>query len=119
MRTIFFPRYLLLVIFFILVAGYTVYQLSGLFRQPTLVIEQPTDGQTVTDELLVIRGQTTGLSGLTVNDEKLIMDERGQFETKLLLAAGYNTIRVTGTDRFGRIITKKLQLVYAQEREGS
>lgn len=106
------PKYLLLIIFFIVVLGYAAYQLSGIIRRPNFSIDYPPDGTTIKDELLTIRGRATDLTKLLLDDGKLITRENGQFEVKLLLAKGYNIIRLAGADRFGRTVEKKLQLLY-------
>ena len=106
------PKYFLPVIFFTIVLGYVGYQLSGLARRPAFNIDYPQDGTTIRDELLTIRGRAAGLTKLFLDDEKLTPREDGQFEVKLLLAKGYNIISLTGADRFGRTVEKKLQLLY-------
>ncbi len=105
-------KYLAAIIFFIAVAGYAAYQVSGLVHKPQVIIEYPTDGAASGAELVIIRGRADSLIKLTANGEPLMFDEDGAFETKLLLAPGYNIIRFSGADRFGRIIEKKLQLIY-------
>ncbi|MBI2098026.1 MAG: hypothetical protein HYT46_03825 [Candidatus Vogelbacteria bacterium] len=107
-----------LIIFFIAVAGYAAYQLSGLVHKPQLIIADPTDGAALAAELVVIRGRADGVTKLTANDEPLMLDENSAFETKLLLAPGYNIIRFSGDDRFGRTIEKKLQLNYKDKTHG-
>lgn len=109
---VFSPKYLALIIFFIAAGGYAAYQLSGLIHKPRLIIDYPRNGAVLAAELVVIRGQADSLAKLTVNGQPLILDEDGAFETKLLLAPGYNIIRFSGGDRFNRIIEKKLQLIY-------
>ncbi len=99
-------------IFFMAGAGYVIYQFSGLVHKLQLIIDYPADGGGLATELVTIRGRADGAAKLTANDEPLTLDENGAFETKLLLAPGYNIIRFSGTDRFGRIVEKKLQLTY-------
>ncbi|MBI4136063.1 MAG: hypothetical protein HY481_00720 [Candidatus Vogelbacteria bacterium] len=101
-----------MMIFFIAVAGYAAYQLSGLVHKPQLIIAYPPDGAAVGGELITISGQADSLIKLTVNEAPLVLDGDGAFETKLLLAPGYNIIKFSGTDRFDRITKKKLQLIY-------
>ena len=106
------PKYLALVIFFSAVARYTAYQLSGLVHKPQLIITDPMDGAALAAELITIHGRADSLAKLTVNEAPLVLNEDGAFETRLLLAPGYNIIRFSGADRFGRIVEKKLQLIY-------
>ena len=106
---------LLTMVFFAAVIGYVAYQLTGLVRRPKLVILEPSDGATVNTELLTIRGQAKELTKVLINGEKLDLKEDGAFETKLLLAPGYNIITAAGEDRFGRTSQKTLRLVYDQK----
>jgi len=101
-----------IIIFFLAVAGYTVFELTGLFRQPTLSISFPTAGANLSEELLTLRGRAAGLVKLMVNGEPLVLDQNGDFETKLLLARGYNIIRFSSTDRFDRSVEQTLPLTY-------
>lgn len=99
-------------IFFTIVLGYAGYQVTGLLRQPKLIIDEPSNGSTLTEKLVVIRGRAIGLSRVSIDREKIDLNENGAIESKLLLAEGYNIIKLEGEDRFGRIIKKNLQLIY-------
>jgi len=107
-----FKRYFFIIIFFIAIAGYTAFELSGLFRRSTLSISFPTAGATLSEELLTLRGRAAGLVKLMVNGAPLALAQNGDFETKLLLATGYNIIRFSSTDRFGRSVEQTLPLTY-------
>lgn len=102
-------------LFFAAVAGYAAYELTGLVRKPELIINNPPAGATLHDELITVRGQAAGLIKLTINDEPLALAEDGVFETKLLLAHGYNIIRFSGADRFGRTIKQALPIIYQSD----
>ncbi|MEK7585540.1 MAG: hypothetical protein AAB455_03460 [Patescibacteria group bacterium] len=105
-------RYLAITIFFIAAAGYVTYQFSGLVHAPTLTINAPAAGAMVSDELLTVSGRADRLTKLTINNEPLVLSNGGIFETKLLLATGYNIINFSGVDRFGRIVEKQWPVVY-------
>ena len=106
------PKYLAIIFFFLMVIGYTTYQLSGLVQAPQLIIETPPEGGLVTNDLIIIHGRGRGLTKLVMNDETLILDQTGGFETKLLLARGYNIINFSGLDHFGRMIKKQWPVIY-------
>jgi len=105
-------KYFLGAVFFAAISAYAAYELSGLWRRPTLTLIYPTAGQTLTEELLTVRGLAVGPVKLTINGAPAILSAAGDFETKLLLARGYNTISFSGTDRFGRSIEQTLPLIY-------
>ena len=106
------PKYVLAVIFFGAVLTYAIYQLSGVTHQPKLNIDSPVNGATVKNELITISGRADGLIRLSLDDEKVTLQANGQFATELLVAEGYNIITLSGADRFGRTVKKKLQLIY-------
>ncbi|MEK7209286.1 MAG: hypothetical protein AAB677_03430 [Patescibacteria group bacterium] len=105
-------KYFIGLVFFAVVVIYAGYELSGLIRRPTLTLIYPTAGQTLTEELLTVRGRAAGLIKLTINGAPTTLAEDGAFAVKLLLARGYNTIEISGTDRFDRSIREILPLVY-------
>ena len=105
-------RYLAIIIFFVAASAYVTYQFSGLVHAPTLTINAPTAGARVSDELLTVSGRADRLTKLMINNEPLVLSSSGVFETKLLLAAGYNIINFSGVDRFGRTVEKQWPVVY-------
>lgn len=105
-------RNFFIIIFFVAIAGYAAFELSGLYRAPTLSISFPAAGATLREELLTLRGRAAGLVKLAANGAPLALAQNGDFETKLLLATGYNIIRFSSTDRFGRLVEQTLPLTY-------
>jgi len=81
---------------------------------PTITISSPTNGESVGNSLIELKGTAKNISYISVNDRRIFTDEEGVFKEKLLLYPGYNIISVKAEDRFDRNIEKTLELVYKE-----
>jgi len=79
---------------------------------PQITIISPANGQSVSEPLTSIAGKAVNVASLYLNGRKIFTDKDGNFAESLLLANGYNTIEVSGADKFNRKINKILELVY-------
>jgi len=104
-------KYFLTTTFLVVVIGYASYQLRGLINGPRIVVDSPINGSSSAAPLVTIRGRAEQVTKLFLNGEPLTPDRTGRFESQLLLAEGYNIIRLDGEDRFGRRVERKLELV--------
>ena len=91
---------------------YSFYQIYGFAKGPVLSITYPSSGMTMKKSLIEIRGFVKNASFITMNDNQIFINEKGKFSEKLLLLEGYNVIEVEVKDRFERIKSEKLELVY-------
>jgi len=120
MRMFFTPKKLAVTVLFLVAIGYAAYQLSGLFRQPVLIVLVPTDNSTVNSALLTLKLKRNDLiTRILVDRNEVELTEKDTIETQLLLAEGYNIITIIGEDRFGRIINEKVHLVYKPAKTGT
>ena len=104
-------KYLLVTTFLIVIVSYGLYQMRWLINGPSITIDAPFNGSSLTSPIVIIRGQARRVAKLFLNGDKLIPDHTGRFESQLLLAQGYNIIQLDGEDRFGRRVEKKLELI--------
>ncbi|VVB96365.1 Bacterial Ig-like domain (group 2) [uncultured archaeon] len=68
---------------------------------PTLVVNQPTNGQVFTTSSITVSGtafDSSGIYSITVNGNAVSVDSTGSFSTTMLLASGSNTITIAATD---------------------
>jgi len=79
---------------------------------PGLMIKSPTPNTAVYSPLVEITGQAKRISRIYLDDNQIFTDERGRFKEKLLLAPGYNIIKLRAQDRFGRQVERRFGLVY-------
>lgn len=94
-----------------IVIGYGAFQAKNFAEGPDITIVSPRNGETVTDALVSIQGTVKNISFLTLNGNKIFTNEAGAFDEKILLSNGYNVVTLTAEDRFGRTITKTLQII--------
>ncbi|HEY4476963.1 MAG TPA: hypothetical protein VJB69_03235 [Candidatus Paceibacterota bacterium] len=104
-------KYLFATTLLLAVLTYGTYQMRGLINGPQIIIDSPRNGASIDSALVTVRGRVTQVDKLFLNGERLTPDHTGRFESQLLLAQGYNIIRLAGADRFGRQIEEKLELV--------
>ncbi|MEK7151010.1 MAG: hypothetical protein AAB783_02315 [Patescibacteria group bacterium] len=94
----------LMAIFFLLVlgVGYISFRTSAIFIVPELIVGEPTDGATVRDESVKVRGTTESKARLTVNGYEAYSNEQGIFELSLPFQKGFHTIDVRVKNRIGK-----------------
>jgi len=101
--------FILLVVSLTLVYG--IFQARNLISGPQVIVFEPENGLVVNKDLVEIRGQTKNTSKMTLNDKVILTDQSGDFREKILIAEGYNIIKLSVWDRFGRLKTKKIELI--------
>jgi hypothetical protein len=106
------PRYVAIVIFFVLLAGYGLFQTKNLILGPNIAIASPANGAAVGLNPVEVKGQADRIAFISLNGEQIFTDKEGNFSQKLLLNHGYNIIKLEAQDKFGRTIEKVLNLVY-------
>lgn len=95
----------------IVVLSYGLWQSRLLIQGPVITITTPLNGAIVSDTHTNLTGQVKNVSYITLNGRQIYADEYGNINEPLWLPEGYNIIQVSGTDKFGRSITRTLELV--------
>jgi hypothetical protein len=93
------------------VLGYGYYRARDFLNGPVVEITSPQNGQMLAAALIDVTGISKNISFLSLNGRKIFTDESGTWHEKLLASPGYNRIEVVATDRFGRNVTKTLEVV--------
>ena len=96
----------------LVIAFFVLFQSRNLIAGPQLIINNPSNGEVVEDSLTEISGIAENISEIKLNGRNIFVDERGNFNEKILLSYGYNTIIIEAKDRFNRKTTEKLELVF-------
>ena len=60
------------------------------------------NGQTIDHQLIKIIGGTKNIKKITLNDRQIYVDEFGDFNERLLLSQGYNIMKISAWDKFGK-----------------
>jgi transcriptional regulator with XRE-family HTH domain len=78
-----------------------IYRQIGRFAAvPRLVVAGPSDGENVEGNSIEITGFTDKDAKLTINEQPIIVNDRGEFKENVLLQKGINAIKISSTNRF-------------------
>ncbi len=102
----------LVVVAIILVVGYSLFEARRFLEGPTLTVDMPENGATVSSALVEIAGTAKNIVDIRLNDRKIFVDSDGHFSEDLLLSYGYTILTLKAHDRFGHETSKTLELVY-------
>lgn len=95
-----------------IVVGYSLFQSRNLIKGPQVNLITPITGSTLANSLVTIEGNASNISFITLNDRQIFVDNLGNFREELLLSPGYNVWTIEARDKFGRIVSKKIELVF-------
>jgi hypothetical protein len=104
-------KFSFIVLIAIAIIGYAFFQSRNLINGPQIILKSPAIGATVKDPLVAIEGSVKNISFITLNDRQIFVDNAGHFKEELLLSPGYNVWEIEAKDKFGRIVSKKIELV--------
>lgn len=90
---------------------YVYFQFRDYLTGPTINIAYPIAGSTVYGPEIEIRGTTKRVSSLFLNDSAIFIDNSGLFKEKLMIANGYNIMKLEAKDRFGKQTKKLLEFM--------
>ena len=100
-----------LILLIIVIIGYSFYQARTIIFGPSITLTSPLDGQTYMQPLIDISGVAKNTNYLTLDDRPIFTDKKGNFDEKLLLAPGYNVIKLDAGDKFGKKTEKIIQVI--------
>lgn len=101
---------LLLILFFVLAAGYAAYEAQGLLYGPRIRLENETFASYTS--FVSIKGRAERISELRINGKTVSVTENGEFDEPYLLAEGSNHIILEARDARGRTTIETLDIVY-------
>src|SRR3989344_3716916 len=93
-----------------LIAGYSCFVLYDYFRGPRIIISSPESGLSTTTPIINIVGRAIHVNTLAVNDAETSFDLEGNFQSQLILAEGYNIMKITAKDHYDRTVEKTIEL---------
>lgn len=95
----------------IVIIGYSYFVLDDFVRGPKIIINSPLNGFSTTTPAIVIQGRGVHTNNLAINGTQTAVDLDGNFRGQLILAPGYNIIKVTAKDNYERVVEKTLEIV--------
>ena len=103
----------------LIILGYGASKSVNLIVGPQLQIESPTNGETVREPFLIIKGSAKNVAFLSLNDKQIFIDDQGDISDQILLYEGYNIITAKAKDKFGRekIVTREIVYIRPDDRQ--
>lgn len=93
------------------------FTITYLKEAPTLSIEYPTEGQTISHkdgDRLQVEGTTSPQASITINGSQAIVDDEGKFKYYLPVKGGDNSIKAVATDEAGNKTELERKFTYNQ-----
>ncbi len=85
-----------------IIAGYAYFQSKDILTGPKIQISYPESGISLEKELLELTGTAKNIAQININDRQIFINDKGEFGDLLLLQEGYNIIKLSASDKFGR-----------------
>jgi len=93
-----------------IIIGYSYFVLDDFVRGPRIIIESPISGYSTTTTAIVIVGHTIHTNNLLINGYQTPVDLAGNFTSHLILAPGYNIIKITAKDNYKREVEEMIEI---------
>ncbi|MBI5530708.1 MAG: helix-turn-helix domain-containing protein [Candidatus Doudnabacteria bacterium] len=97
-------------LFVFLTVGYIIWQVWSINRTPSLQIFEPQDNAVLQGSFVNVRGQTDPGINITINDQSIFVDSKGNFQTQLGLSSGPKEITVTAKNRFDKSVSRTINV---------
>ncbi len=94
----------------VIVVGYSIFVLRGFILGPKIETIGLMSGFATTSPLVLVSGRVIRANTLTLNGATTSVDLAGNFNESLLLAEGYNIIRLEATDRYKRTVEEIIEI---------
>ncbi len=95
----------------IVILGYLGFQYLKFLSPPSLAVYKPKDRQVVESRDVEVSGKTDSDATVTVNNQLIIIDQEGKFDTTIQIFEGTKEIIVKATSRGGRESTISRKIV--------
>ena len=86
-------------------AGYGLIEAWPILSGPSITIDYPRDGASITGGIAQVRGSASHIAMLTLDGAPVLHDELGNFNSTLTFPRGGSILTFMATDRFGRSVT--------------
>jgi hypothetical protein len=82
--------------------GLITYNVKDMVFGAPLTVHAAADGSTIDGTYAPITGNAQHAGSITINDRPIGVDRNGNFNDGVILSPGYNIVKVTETDQFGK-----------------
>lgn len=119
-RVIITPRLAKVAAVIIIIAGlffYLWFQISGLSAPPKLTVKEPLTDKTISEDSIVIIGETKSGADVTINGQSVYVDTEGNFKESVALQIGLNNLRIVAANKLDKenIIERKIMVERDEE----
>lgn len=101
-KTIFSGRGLIIIVVAAIIVGYIFFQYSSLIFAPTVDVETPKNGTTISGNVVEVKGKTDPYATLTINGDEVYVALDGTFKKSVYQFSGDNKIKIIVKNRFGK-----------------
>lgn len=102
---------ILVVLLFVLLLGFIIFQYRYAFVSPPITLSSPSEMAVLQSSTILILGKTDPNSTITVNDEPASVSSDGDFKKEITGFPGKTTITVKAVNRFGKQTTIERHVV--------
>ena len=107
---------ILAILFLLSFLVYSGFEAEKLIYGPQIILTSPKNNDTLNGSgLIKVTGSTKNVSFLSLDGRQIFTDTNGNFNENLVLLPGYNIITLGATGRYGKEVTKKLQLYLVKD----
>ena len=109
------PKYtaaFLAIVAILLIGGYLGFQYKNAYALPRLTIYEPHEGELIVKKAVTVVGKADPDTAIVINNQPVILDEKGNFKSDILLLEGDQEIKITATSRLGKTstLTRKVKV---------
>ncbi len=105
-------KLLVTAIFVCVLVGYSAFQVHKIITGPVIEIDLHDQAVVTGTGMLKLQGVASNIAFIALNDNPIFIDEKGAFSENLLLYPGYNVIELFGKDKFGKTLTRLVEVTY-------
>jgi len=108
------PKFILLTTIILVLAGlviYISYSINQFASPPNLQISSPSTEQVITQDKTEIAGKTDEGVTLMINNQSILMDNKGNFKQEVKLTPGLNTFELRAINQLKKETVKKVQIL--------
>ena len=99
-------------LFVLVIIGYSGYEAHKIITGPQIELTKTFESAVTGSNKINLQGVAANVAFISLNDNPIFIDESGVFSENLLLYPGYNIIKLYGKDKFGKSLTKLVEITY-------
>ena len=105
-------RYGSLTLLALVMFGYSLYRASDLLFGIHLAVLGIKDGESVAAGTIDLSGSADHAIGVSIDGHPVSIDTAGAWQDTIALVPGYNSVRVSAADKFGRDVSSQFAVYY-------